>query len=414
MTRAALRKARPHVIRDRIASFAELLDVELPKLPTTANRLAEAATIRDLHRLAKRRTPKFAFDYVEGGSGTEAAMRGNLAAFARTRLMPSFLRGIGTTSLETELLGETYAMPVGIAPIGLTGLMRAAGEEAAVAAAASRRVPFALSTMGTRSLEQVAAAGPEASRWFQLYVRNGRELNLGLLERAKRHGYRTLVVTADTPVSGRRIRDEHNRLSMPPRLSGPTVLHSALHPAWTVDLLRHDAPALANFDRSEGTVQQVVASMFDPELKLEHLEWIREAWDGDVVVKGIVSPADALRLQDFGVDAIWVSNHGGRQLDRSIATIDAIGPIREAVGEAMPLLFDSGVRTGTDVATAIAAGADFVFIGRAYLYGLMAGGQAGVERALDLLAIETKNAMQLLGVGSVAELRAKGPELLIR
>ncbi|CAG7844693.1 Putative L-lactate dehydrogenase [Pseudoclavibacter triregionum] len=402
------------MLRDRIDSFTSLLDVDLPKLPTTANRLAAAATVRDLHRLAKRRTPKFAFDYVEGGAGTEAAMRGNLAAFNRTRLQPRFLRGIGGTTLETELLGQRHSMPVGIAPIGLTGLMRADGELAGVRAVAAKDVPFALSTMGTRSIEAVAEAAPGARKWFQLYVRRGRELNTTLIERALANGYDTLVVTADTPVSGRRIRDEHNRLSMPPRLSVPTVVHSALHPAWTVDLLRHDAPTLANFDRSEGTVQELVASMFDPELTLEDLEWIREAWPGGFVVKGVLAPEDAVRLKDAGVDAVWISNHGGRQLDRSVAPIDALPAVRAAVGEELPLFLDSGVRTGTDVATAIALGADFVFLGRAYLYGLMAGGQAGVERALELIGIETRNAMQLLGVGSVAELREQGPELVVR
>jgi len=402
------------VIRERVASFTELLDFDPPRIPTTANLLADASSVRDLYRLAKRRTPKFAFDYVEGGAGTETAMRGNLAAFQRTRLQQRVLRGIGNASLATELFGQQFTMPIGIAPIGLTGLMRAEGEVAGVAAAEKVGVPFTLSTMGTRSLEEVAEAGPGAAKWFQLYVRNGRELNLELMQRAKRLGFDTLVVTADTPVSGRRLRDMRNRLAMPPRLSIPTVIHSALHPAWTFDLLRNDAPTLANFERSEGTVQELVASMFDPGLAVEHLAWIRDAWDGAFIVKGVTSPEDARRLRDFGVDAVWVSNHGGRQLDRAVATINAIGPIREAVGDELPLLFDSGVRTGTDVATAIAAGADFVFIGRAYLYGLMAGGRAGVERALELLGLETLNAMQLLGVGSVAELREHGAELLIQ
>mgnify|MGYP001940705565 CR=1 FL=1 len=402
------------MIRERVASFTELLDFDPPRIPTTANLLADASSVRDLYRLAKRRTPKFAFDYVEGGAGTETAMRGNLAAFQRTRLQQRVLRGIGNASLATELFGQQFTMPIGIAPIGLTGLMRAEGEVAGVAAAEKVGVPFTLSTMGTRSLEEVAEAGPGAAKWFQLYVRNGRELNLELMQRAKRLGFDTLVVTADTPVSGRRLRDMRNRLAMPPRLSIPTVIHSALHPAWTFDLLRNDAPTLANFERSEGTVQELVASMFDPGLAVEHLAWIRDAWDGAFIVKGVTSPEDARRLRDFGVDAVWVSNHGGRQLDRAVATINAIGPIREAVGDELPLLFDSGVRTGTDVATAIAAGADFVFIGRAYLYGLMAGGRAGVERALELLGLETLNAMQLLGVGSVAELREHGAELLIQ
>ncbi|GAA1390027.1 hypothetical protein GCM10009599_05860 [Luteococcus peritonei] len=309
-------------------------------------------------------------------------------------------------------MGQRHELPFGIAPIGLTGLMRIEAELAGVAAAQSRGIPFTLSTMGTRSIEAVAEAGPQARKWFQLYVRRGRENSTGLLQRAWENGYDTLVVTADTPVSGRRLRDEHNQLTMPPKLTARTVVQSALHPAWALDLVSHDAPALANFERTESTVHQLVGSMFDPDLALEHLEWLREEWPGKFVVKGILAPDDARRVADFGADAVWVSNHSGRQLDRAVAPVDVLPAIRAAVGPEMPVLLDSGIRTGTDVAIALASGADHVFLGRAYLYGLMAGGQAGVERALDLLAIETRNAMQLLGVASVAELRAQGPELL--
>ncbi|WP_336643712.1 alpha-hydroxy acid oxidase [Microbacterium sp. MMO-113] len=269
-----------------------------------------------------------------------------------------------------------------------------------------------LSTMGTRSIEHVADAAPGARRWFQLYLRRDRAASLALIERAAAAGFDTLVLTVDTRVPGQRYRDDRNRLSMPPRLTLRTAAQSALHPAWSLDLLAHDAPAMANFGPRSGSVTDVVSSMFDPALSLDDVRWLRGNWAGPIVVKGVLSATDAERFIDAGADAIWLSNHGGRQLDRAIAPIEVVGAVRAALGDDIPLLLDSGIRSGLDVVAAIAAGADFVFLGRGYMYGLMAGGRIGVERALDLVADETLSTMQLLGVRTTAELRGRGTAVL--
>ncbi|MCT2223428.1 alpha-hydroxy acid oxidase [Microbacterium paraoxydans] len=400
------------MLRRRIRTFTELLSFAPPALPTEATRVAEARSLDDLRRLAKRRVPGFVFDYVEGAAVTEQAARDNESAFARRRFVPSVTESAAGASLATRLLGREHAMPIGIAPIGLTALMRAAGETDGVRAAANRNVPFVLSTMGTRSIEHVADAAPDARRWFQLYLRRDRAASLALIERAAVAGFDTLVLTVDTRVPGQRYRDDRNRLSMPPRLTLRTAAQSALHPAWSLDLLAHDAPAMANFGPRSGSVTDVVSSMFDPALSLDDVRWLRGNWNGPIVVKGVLSATDAERFIDAGADAIWLSNHGGRQLDRAIAPIEVVGAVRAALGDDVPIVLDSGIRSGLDVVAAIAAGADFVFLGRGYMYGLMAGGRVGVERALDLVANETLSTMQLLGVRTTAELRGRGTAVL--
>lgn len=400
------------MLRQRIRSFTDLLSISRPSLPNERSRVAAAASVSDLRELARRRTPAFAFDYVDGGAGTETATVANLEAFGRHRLIPSVTDSVAAAEMSTDLFGTTHAMPIGVAPVGLTSLMRAAAEPAGARAAASAGVPFTLSTMGTASIEDVAAAAPSGTKWFQLYLSRDRPKSLDLIRRAAGAGFQTLVLTVDTHVPGFRLRDERNKLSMPPRLTARTALQSAAHPAWLKDLLGHDAPAMRNFGPQDGNIADVVGSLFDPALCLQDLSWLRKVWDGPILIKGVLSPTDAQRFVDQGADGIWVSNHGGRQLDRAIAPIDVVRGIREAVGPTTPIMLDSGIRTGVDVVTALAAGADFAFLGRAYMYGLMAGGQAGAARALELIGRETLNAMQLLGATSVAGLRSHGNELL--
>ncbi|MCM3657467.1 alpha-hydroxy-acid oxidizing protein [Agromyces mediolanus] len=400
------------MLRRRIRTFTELLSFDPPALPSEAKRVAAARSLDDLRRIAKRRVPGFVFDYVEGAAVTEQAARDNEAAFARRRFVPSVTESAAGASLTTRLLGREHAMPIGIAPIGLTALMRAAGETDGVRAAASRDAPFVLSTMGTRSIEQLADAAPAARRWFQLYLRRDRAASLLLIDRAAAAGFDTLVLTVDTRVPGQRYRDDRNRLSMPPRLTVRTAAQSALHPAWSLELLAHDAPAMANFGPRSGRVTDVVGSMFDPALSLHDVRWLRDAWSGPIVVKGVLSAVDAERFLEAGADAIWLSNHGGRQLDRAISPVEVVSAVRAAVGDDVPIMLDSGIRSGLDVVASIACGADFVFLGRGYMYGLMAGGQLGVERALDIVATETLSTMQLLGVRTTSELRGRGADLL--
>lgn len=400
------------MLRHRIRTFTDLLSFDAPSLPTERARLERTHSLLDLRRRARRRTPGFVFDYVEGGALSERAARNNLAAFARRTLTPCVTDSVGDATLATELFGVEHAMPVGIAPIGLTSLMRADAETAGVRAAATRRVPFALSTMGTRSIEQVADAASDARRWFQLYLRRDRNASAELLDRAAASGFDVLVLTLDTRVPGQRLRDVRNQLSMPPKLTARTALQAALHPVWALDLVKSDAPSMANFGPQAGSITEVVGSMFDPSITLDDLAWLRGRWQGPIVVKGVLSATDARRTLEAGADGVWVSNHGGRQLDRAVAPIDVVGAIRDEIGDDVPLLLDSGVRSGIDVVTAIAAGADFVMLGRAYMYGLMAGGQRGVERALDIIAREALGAMQLLGVSTVDDLQRQGSRIL--
>jgi L-lactate dehydrogenase (cytochrome) len=400
------------LLRQRLRSFTDLLSISAPSLPSEAKRIAAATSVSDLRRIAQRRTPAFAFDYVDGAALTESAAQANLESFTRRSLVPSVTGSVAEASLATTILGTTHAMPIGVAPVGLTSLMRTAAEPAGARAAAAAGVPFTLSTMGTASMEEVAAAAPQGTRWFQLYLSRDRAKSLDLIRRAASAGFEALVLTVDTHVPGYRLRDERNKLSMPPRLTARTALQSAAHPAWLKDLLTHDAPAMRNFGPQDGKIADVVGSLFDPALRLEDLAWLREHWDGPILVKGVLSPADAAAFVERGADGIWVSNHGGRQLDRAISPIDVVTDIREAVGPDVPVILDSGIRTGVDVVTALAAGADFTFLGRAYMYGLMAGGEAGAARALELVGREALNAMQLLGATSVADLRSRGADLV--
>ncbi|MDN5797396.1 MAG: alpha-hydroxy-acid oxidizing protein [Intrasporangium sp.] len=386
-----------------------LIHVELPGLDRRARRLARAADVWDLRRLARRRTPTAAFDYVDGGAGQELTMRRNREAFDRVELLPTALPGLTSVDLATTIAGGPSAAPLGIAPTGFTRMMRAEGEIAGVRAAAEAGLPFSLSTMGTRSLEEVAQAAPNARRWFQLYLWKERDGSLRLVERAAASGYDTLLVTVDTAVAGQRLRDVRNGMTIPPRLTARTVLDASVHPAWWFDFLTTDPLTFASLSGTSHALAELVNSMFDPTLSMDDLRWLRSVWPGKLFVKGVLRPEDARRCLEAGADGLVVSNHGGRQLERAPASLHALPAIRDAVGPDVQIILDSGIMSGTDVAIALCAGADFVLIGRAYLYGLMAGGQPGVSRVLQLITEELRVAMTLLGVSSVREL---GPQFL--
>jgi len=283
--------------------------------------------------------------------------------------------------------------------------MHSAGERAVARAAAAHGVPFSLSTMGTTSIEDVAAAAPDVRRWFQLYLwKDRRDESLALLERARAGGYDTLLVTVDTATGGLRYRDARNGLTVPSRIDARTVLDASYRPRWWFDFLTTEPLSFATLTQDAAS-PGVIASMFDPTLSYDDLAWIRSAWPGNLVVKGIQTADDARQCLDHGVDGIYLSNHGGRQLDRAPVPLRELPDIRSAVGPDVPILLDSGITSGADVLAAMALGADFTLIGRAYLYGLMAGGEDGVSRVvLDILEAEMRVTMQLLGVRSIAEL----------
>ena len=379
-----------------------------PTLNRTTARLAKAADIADVRRIARRVTPTGPFDYVDGAANSEESMRRNTEAYRNLELRPTVLRDVGEVDLSTEVFGQRSELPVGLAPTGFTRMMHAAGEPAVARAAQSAGVPYTLSTMGTTAIEDLAAQVPDARRWFQLYSwREDRDRARGLVERAQENGYDTLMVTVDTATGGLRYRDHRNGMTIPPQLTARTLVDASYRPRWWFDFLTTEPLRFATLSSSAGDSMDVIMKTFDPTLSWADIEWIREVWSGPLLVKGIQTPSDAQRALDAGCDGVYLSNHGGRQLDRAPVPLAELPGIREVLGPDVPIIVDSGITSGVDVLGALALGADFTMIGRAYLYGLMAGGQRGVERVLDILRAELQVGMQLLGVRSVDEL---GPQ----
>ena len=392
-------------VRRRLPRWSELrplVGVRAPALGREA-KLAAAATIPDLRRLARRRAPRSVFDYVDGAAETETSLRRAREAFRRTEFRPHVLRDVAQVDLSRAILGQRAALPMVLAPTGFTRMMHTAGEPAVVRAAATAGVPYALSTMGTTTPENVQAAAPKARRWFQLYVWQDRDATESLLARARESDFETLVLTVDTAVAGARLRDVRNGLTIPPQLTLSTLADMALHPAWWADLLTTEPLEFASLTGFDGTVAELVNAMFDPGVTFGDLGWLRERWEGPLVVKGIQTAEDARICLDHGADALVVSNHGGRQLDRAPTPLLELPGVVEVAG-GREVYLDGGVLSGADVVVAVAAGATAVLVGRSYLYGLMAGGEAGVRRALSILETELTRTLQLLGVPSVDDL----------
>ena len=386
--------------------MASLLRVQRLRLPSDARSLERCHTVDDLRAAARRRLPRAAFDYLDGGAEDEVTLRRNRAAFDDWDLVPQVLRDVGSVDLRTEVLGVPSALPVVLGPTGFTRMMHPEGERAVAAAAERFGIPYVAATLGTTSLEDIRAAS-DAPLWFQLYVWRDRGLCKELVARAREAGYSALVLTVDTPVPGARERDLRNGLTIPPALDLRTLLDGARHPRWWWGLLGSEPLTFANVRHvaDEPTaVMEFVGSQFDPAVSWDDLGWLADAWGGPVVLKGVLSPQDARRAVEHGIAALVVSNHGGRQLDHAPATLAALERVAQEVGGELELLLDSGVRRGTDVVKALALGASAVLLGRPYLYGLAAGGRAGVERALEICTAELLRAMQLLGRTSVAEL----------
>lgn len=396
--------------RRQLPRWSELRPLLRPKpvqLDWTRRRLDAALTIADLRRAARRRAPRSVFDYTDGAAEGEISLRRARALFRQLELRPSILQDVSEVDTTTAILGRPSALPFAFAPTGFTRMMHHEGEEAVVRVAARRGIPYALSTMGTTSVEDVAAAAPSARKWFQLYVWKDRSAGEDLMRRARGSGYEALVLTVDVPVAGARLRDARNGFSIPPALTARTVLDAALHPAWWGDLLTTRPLEFASMSAWDGTVAEMINALFDPTMTLADLEWVRASWDGPLIVKGIQTVEDARRVTDAGADAIVLSNHGGRQLDRAPVPLRLLPDVRDALGDRVEVHLDTGIMSGGDVVAALALGADAALVGRAYLYGLMAGGERGVERAADILEAEIRRTMALLGVRRVQDL---GPQ----
>ncbi len=345
------------------------------------------------------------FDYTDGAADGELSLNRARAAFARMEFTPAVLHDVSEVDLTRTILGKESALPLALAPTGFTRMMHTAGERAVVAAAEKAGIPYTLSTMGTTTIEDVAAAAPDARRWFQLYLWRDRAFGKDLVQRAEAAGYDTLMLTVDTPVGGNRRRDVHNGLTVPPALSLRTFVDGARHPNWWFDLLTTEPLVFASLQSSGGTVADLINRVFDPALTMADVEWLRSTWPGKLVVKGIQSVADAVRVADAGADAVLLSNHGGRQLDRAPVPIELVTPVREALDGRAEVLVDTGITHGADVLAAIALGAQAALVGRAYLYGLMAGGEAGVTKSVSILTGEMTRTLQLMGLNSVNDLR---------
>ena len=385
-----------------------------PPAISLERRLERAMTIADLRRMASRRAPKAVFDYVEGGAGDELSIERALRAFTLVEFRPRTLRDVSAVSPAATIMGERASMPLVLAPTGLTRLLHHEGEPAVARAGARAGVPYVLSTMGTSSAEDVIAVEPAGPRWFQLYVWRDRSRTEALIERVAEAGFRTLVLTVDVPVAGDRRRDARNGLAMPPALRWRSFLDGALHPSWWFDLLTTEPPRFAAHADAGEVLEDVIDRTFDPAVTLDDLSWLRDRWTGTLVVKGLMREDDARAFVERGVDGLVVSNHGGRQLDRSVTSLDVLPGIADAVGDEVEVLVDGGVRSGADVIAAVGLGAKAVMIGRAYLYGLMAGGERGVDRALAILRDDVVRTMQLLGVRSIGELDPSMVSLLER
>ncbi len=371
-------------------------------------RLARCNNIADLRRMAKQRLPAPMFHYIDGGSDDEWSLRRNTTAFDDYELLPHYLRDISTIDLGTTLLGQKLAWPVFLAPTGMSRLFHHEAEPAVARAAQKFGTFYTLSTMGTTRIEEIAAQG--AGPWmFQIYILKDRALTSEFVERCKAAKYQALCLTVDTALAGNRERDRVTGMVLPPRFTMKSFASFAAHPRWAFHLLKNPDFQIANVVHRVGNLSTVslidfVNGQFDRTVTWDDVAWLVKQWGGPFVLKGIQSPADALRAVEVGATAIMISNHGGRQLDAAPAPVDCVGPIRDAVGDRLELIVDGGVRRGTHILKALALGANAVSIGRPYLYGLASGGQVGVERALGLLKAELERSMGLLGCRTIAEL----------
>jgi L-lactate dehydrogenase (cytochrome) len=387
------------------AELKPLLRVKPVEVNRTTRQLAGALTISDLRTIARRRVPRGVFEYTDGAAESEISLRRARQLFRDVQFNPSILRDVSDVDTTVSVLGKPATVPFAFAPTGYSRMMHHEGERAVVRVAQARGIPYALSTMGTTTIEDVAAAAPTARKWFQLYVWKDRRLGEDLMARAQAAGFEALILTVDVPVGGNRLRELRAGFSLPPALTARTILEAATHPTWWLNLLTTAPLTFASLTSSGGTLGELADKLFDPSMTIADLEWLRSFWPGPLIIKGIQTVDDARRVVDAGADAIVLSNHGGRQLDRAPVPLRLVPDVVDAVGDGAEVWVDTGVMAGADIVAAAALGARTTLVGRAYLYGLMAGGERGVDRAAEILTREIRRTMQLLGVSSVSELK---------
>ncbi len=367
-------------------------------------KLASCFTVEDLRDLSKKRVPRAVFDYVDGAALEEISLARAKAAFKRVEFRPHVLRNVSQIDLSQKILGKKAALPIIFAPTGYSRMMHYLGEPAVAQAAKDNDLIYALSTMGTTSTSELAQAVPDVRRWFQLYLWNDREQSKMFIDNAKRDGFEALILTVDTPISGQRIKDNKNGLTVPPKIRIKTFLDMATKPKWWGNLLTTPPLEFATFRGYDAPLFELSKKIFDPSVTMSDIKWLKDTWGGPLIVKGVQRVDDAKELVKYGVDAIVISNHGGRQMDRGTVPLETLPEMVKAVGKKMEVYIDGGITSATDVLAAIGFGAKGVLIGRAYLYALMAGGQAGVQKMIDIFTLEMETSMKLLGVKNFSEI----------
>ncbi|MDA2981502.1 MAG: alpha-hydroxy acid oxidase [Actinomycetota bacterium] len=391
--------------------FWSLIDWSLPSLNPYKGRLLRAQTIEDIAQIAKERTPEVVFDYVEGGAVDEIAYARTRNAFTRIEFSTRVMRDVSKIDTSEKILGKAVDIPICFAPTGYTRLMHHVGEPAVANVASKKNLIYALSTMGTTSPAELAEAVPNSRRWFQLYIMKNRSDSLAVIKQAKDNGFEALVLTVDTPVPGLRYRDNRNGLTVPPKIRINTVLAIARKPIWWLNLFTTGKLEFAAFRGWDKPLSELGGLIFDPSTTMKEITWLRSVWKGPIVVKGIQSVEDAKAIAKLGVQGIILSNHGGRQFDRGQVPLEILPEVVKAVGNKVEIYIDGGIMSGLDALGAIALGAKAVFIGRAYLYGAMANGEAGVEQVIEIMRREFENGMALSGATNIAEVRKNGARI---
>jgi L-lactate dehydrogenase (cytochrome) len=391
----------------RWKSIKPLLGWGLPKSPFRDRKLNSVVNLAELRSLAKRRVPKAVFDYVDGGANDELAYARSQEIYSRVEFKARVLRDVSVIDLKTKILDKESALPIIFAPTGYTRMMHYQGEVMVAKVCNENNLIYNLSTMGTTSSKEIGEQVPNVRRWFQLYLWRDRDQSLKFIEEAKAAGFEGLMLTVDTAVGGIKWRDIRNGLTVPPKIGLKTFFDMALKPKWWFNLLTTAPLEFATFRNFNKPLSEIAAKVFDPAVTFEDVKWLRSVWQGKLIIKGIQRVSDAQELAKIGVDAIVLSNHGGRQLDRSVVPLELLPAVRTAIGpkgSSPEIYIDGAIMSGADCLAAVALGADAVLIGRAYLYGAMAAGKNGVEKVVEILKFEMETALKLMGAKNLSEL----------
>ena len=391
--------------------FASLIEWKLPTLFRTRAKIARAITIDDLAKIAKRKVPKVVFDYVEGSALDEVSYSRSRQVFNQVEFTAHTLRDVSKIDPTIEIFGKKVDLPILFSPTGYTRFMHHVGEPAVAAVARENNMIYSLSTMGTTSPSELAQQVPDVRRWFQLYVMQNREDSMSVIKQAKDSGFEALILTVDTPVSGIRVRDIKNGLTIPPRIRLSTVFAIAMKPVWWLNLFTTKKLEFAAFRGWNKSLVELAAAIFDPSTKFEDVKWLQSVWSGPIIVKGVQNLEDAKELAKMGISGIILSNHGGRQLEKGPVPLELLPLVVKEVGANVDIYIDGGVMSGQDAYAAVAMGAKAVFVGRAYLYGIMAGGERGVQKAVEILKRDFINTMALTGARNIAEVQKIGAKL---